>query len=194
MVPMMERLLVKPKYHFGPNAIYQKYSYSTAEPRTLNSSSFAQPQDMKIEDDFALTKLINGKTDMKLGITKKASEKLSAIAEADNNINSGIRIVVESGGCHGFQYDIKLTDVEKELKEEPDLLVFKRTGEDGNENAQLILDDSSLQILQESKLDYTKELIGSQFKMVESPYTTSACGCGSSFDFDFDKLQGSEDK
>ena len=32
------------------------------------------------------------------------------------------------------------------------------------------MNESSLMILQDSKLDYTKELIGSQFKIVDSPY------------------------
>ncbi|KAJ9100285.1 hypothetical protein QFC19_005638 [Naganishia cerealis] len=55
--------------------------------------------------------------------------------------------------------------------------------------ANLAIDESSLEILQESKIDYTKELIGSSFKVVESPYTSTECGCGASFDFDFDKLE-----
>lgn len=63
------------------------------------------------------------------------------------------------------------------------MFVFERDG------ASIVLDDSSLTILQELRLDYTKELIGSQFKIVDSPYTSTACGCGASFDFDFDKLE-----
>jgi len=126
---------------------------------------------------------------MKIAITKRASNKLTSIAEDDKNPNAALKVEVESGGCHGFQYNLKLTDLTEELKDENnELLVFKRMGDDG-EVAQVVLDDSSLQILQDSKVDYTKELIGSQFKIVDSPYTSTACGCGASFDFDFEKLE-----
>lgn len=132
---------------------------------------------------------------MRLGITERARDKLNHIATKDNNPDSGLLVKVESGGCHGFQYDIKLTNVSEEIKNNKDVLVFKRMEPTGEANeqgslviAQVIIDESSLQILQDSKLDYTKELIGSQFKMIDSPYTTSGCGCGSSFDFDFEKL------
>lgn len=158
----------------------------SVEPR-LKSSGFATPK-MPEASDLDKTKLVHGKTNMKLGITDRASNKLNQIAKDDNNPDSGLLIKVESGGCHGFQYDIKLTTVSEEVEKNPELLVFQRENSDNEIVAQVIIDESSLQILQESKLDYTKELIGSQFKMVDSPYTTSACGCGSSFDFDFDKL------
>lgn len=150
----------------------------SVQPRTFKPSTFPV-------SEFANTKLVNGKTDLKIGITDRAQEKLNSIAQEDKNPDTGLLITVESGGCHGFQYDIKLTNVSEELKKNPELLVFKR---DGDQVAQVIIDESSLQILQDSKLDYTKELIGSQFKVVDSPYTSSACGCGSSFDFDFEKL------
>ncbi|EMG45431.1 ISA2 Iron-sulfur assembly protein 2 [Candida maltosa Xu316] len=132
--------------------------------------------------DFKATKLIHGTTNLHIGITERARDKLLQIATEDKNPDSGLFIKVESGGCHGFQYNLNLTDVSKELAKESDLLVFER------EKGKIVLDESSLMILQDSKLDYTKELIGSQFKIVDSPYTSSSCGCGSSFDFDFEKL------
>ncbi|KAK6462398.1 hypothetical protein DFJ63DRAFT_154231 [Scheffersomyces coipomensis] len=179
--------------------------------KSLKASAFALPKDpiplknvqsqevpQEDIDDFRRTKLIYGKTDLSIAITKRASKKLNHIAQSDNNPNSILKISVESGGCHGFQYNLKLTDLNKELEEikqdddidDDDILVFKRFDEvDKDEIAQILLDQSSLEILQDSKLDYTKELIGSQFKIVDSPYTSTACGCGASFDFDFEKLE-----
>lgn len=142
-------------------------------------------------NDYEMTKLIHGNTDSKVAITERASAKLRGIADADNSKSAALRIVVESGGCHGFQYNFKLTDLLKELEKEDDfnkLFVFRRSGSE-NEGTLVILDESSLQILQESVLDYTKELIGSQFKISDSPYTSTSCGCGASFDFDFEKLE-----
>lgn len=194
-------LSVRPGLNF---MICGRYSTDAASPatKTFKASSFNQPKDVppvakgrvseasqQDFDDFRVTKLVHGITDMKIAITKRASDKLTSIAEEDRNPKTALKVEVESGGCHGFQYNLVLTDLNKELNDKNDeLLVFKRM-EDDNEIAQIILDDSSLQILQDSKLDYTKELIGSQFKMVDSPYTSTACGCGASFDFDFEKLE-----
>jgi hypothetical protein len=46
----------------------------------------------------------------------------------------------------------------------------------------IVLDAPSLELLKGSKVDYTRELIGSQFKIVDNPLATSSCGCGTSFD------------
>ena len=44
------------------------------------------------------------------------------------------------------------------------------------------MDEPSLELLKGSKVDFTMELIGSQFKIVGNPAATSSCGCGTSFD------------
>ncbi|ODV94652.1 hypothetical protein PACTADRAFT_24180, partial [Pachysolen tannophilus NRRL Y-2460] len=121
-----------------------------------------------------------------LYITEDASAKLKEIIEKDNNPKLALRIQVESGGCHGFQYNLKLVDdyekefnAGKDAKDDNEDSMFVRDG-----NARVIIDKMSLEILRDSKVDYVHELIGSQFKVTESPYTTSSCGCGASFDFD----------
>jgi iron-sulfur cluster assembly accessory protein len=50
------------------------------------------------------------------------------------------------------------------------------------EAPRIILDEPSLDLLKGSKVDFTQELIGSQFKIVDNPLATSSCGCGTSFD------------
>ena len=52
----------------------------------------------------------------------------------------------------------------------------------GPEGAKIVMDEPSLELLKGSKVDYTMELIGSQFKIVDNPLATSSCGCGTSFD------------
>lgn len=168
-------------------------------PKSFKSASFALPKEAPevkidaakvIQDDnlrdFHLTKIVSGHTDLKIGITDRARNKLVQIAADDNNPDSALRIRVESGGCHGFQYNLDLTNVKEELAKEEDLVVFERSDDS---RARVIFDESSLEILQDSKIDYTKELIGSSFKVVDSPYTSTSCGCGASFDFDFEKLE-----
>lgn len=48
--------------------------------------------------------------------------------------------------------------------------------------AKVVMDGPSLELLKGSKIDYTMELIGSQFKIVGNPAASSSCGCGTSFD------------
>lgn len=51
--------------------------------------------------------------------------------------------------------------------------------------ARVVMDEPSLELLKGSKVDYTMELIGSQFKVVGNPRASSSCGCGTSFDVKF---------
>lgn len=195
------RWALKPAVAARPGCLPHNYSTDASTPvvlskasKALNASPLVPPKEIPVIqkphvpqediDDFNITKLTHGKTELRIAITLRARDKLEQIARDDNNPDSALRIKVESGGCHGFQYNLDLTEVSKELKEDDELLVFLRDGV-----ATVIFDESSLEILQDSKVDYTKELIGLSFKVVDSPYTSTACGCGASFDFDFDKLE-----
>ena len=121
------------------------------------------------------------------------TQRLSQIMAKDANPNLALRIQVESGGCHGFQYLMSLVTIPEEGAENrsdvvrEDDSIFQFTGEDGEgetgPNApKIILDEPSLELLKGSKVDFTMELIGSQFKIVDNPYATTSCGCGTSFD------------
>jgi Fe-S cluster assembly iron-binding protein IscA len=63
----------------------------------------------------------------------------------------------------------------------PDLLrgfvltcrMFERDG------AKVVADAISLELITGSKIDYTRELIGSQFKIVDNPAASSNCGYSS---------------
>ena len=95
----------------------------------------------------------------------------------DNNPDLALRVMVQSGGCHGFQYIMSLT-TSKNISNKDDT-VFE--ADDGS-GAKVVMDEPSLELLKGSKVDYTMELIGSQFKIVGNPAATSSCGCGTSFD------------
>lgn len=97
--------------------------------------------------------------------------------EKDSNPSLCLRVAVESGGCHGFQYLMSLTNKENIDAEED--TVFE--SEDGK-GARVVMDEASLGLLKGSNIDYTMELIGSQFKVTGIPGATSSCGCGTSFD------------
>ena len=95
----------------------------------------------------------------------------------DSNPNLALRVSVESGGCHGFQYLMSLTNTSK--IDPSDDTVFEASDGSG---AKVVMDEPSLELLNGSKVDYTVELIGSQFKITDNPAATSSCGCGTSFD------------
>ena len=71
---------------------------------------------------------------------------------------------------------MNLVDLSKSPATEEDT-VFQ-----GDRGAKLVVDEASLELLNGSTIDYTMELIGSQFKVTGIPGATSSCGCGTSFD------------
>ena len=80
-----------------------------------------------------------------------------------------LRVAVEGGGCSGFQYDIKLEEIESE-----DDTVFDKNG------AKVVIDPISLGFLAGAIIDFSEELIGAKFT-IDNPNATSSCGCGTSF-------------
>lgn len=117
---------------------------------------------------------------MRVSISPRAAHRLSKIAATDNNPEVALRVTVESGGCHGFQYLMTLDDLSKKPATEEDTLF------EGSQGSRVVIDESSLELLNGSTVDYTMELIGSQFKVTGIPGATSSCGCGTSFDIKLD--------
>ncbi|CAO2647793.1 Nn.00g087150.m01.CDS01 [Neocucurbitaria sp. VM-36] len=113
---------------------------------------------------------------MLISISPRASNRLHTIATKDSNPNLALRVSIESGGCHGFQYLMDLTDLSKAPATEEDTIF------EGEKGEKVIIDEPSLELLNGSTVDYTMELIGSQFKVTGIPGATSSCGCGTSFD------------
>ncbi|SMR46926.1 unnamed protein product [Zymoseptoria tritici ST99CH_3D1] len=117
--------------------------------------------------------------EMLINITPRAAHRLQAIAETDANPDLALRVAVESGGCHGFQYLMSLTST-KEADAEEDT-VFENeevanTKDGGTYKAKVVMDEPSLELLKGSSVDYTMELIGSQFKVTGIPGAKSSCG------------------
>ena len=86
-----------------------------------------------------------------------------------------------SGGCHGFQYLMALESSSK-VDPEEDTVFEDSDGTAGPGEAKVVMDQPSLELLSGSTVDFTTELIGSQFTIANNPRATSNCGCGTSFD------------
>lgn len=149
-------------------------------------------------------RIINQPSGSQILISEAAFKRLSAIYRESKEV---LKISVESGGCHGFQYNMKLlpdSQVEKELADHAtsthsgtekatDDDDFEDDFEDNKEvvfvlpknGGKVVIDENSLKILNKTTLTYSTELIGSTFK-ISGGNLKSSCGCGSSFDVDSD--------
>ncbi|MDE0111066.1 MAG: iron-sulfur cluster assembly accessory protein [Albidovulum sp.] len=100
-------------------------------------------------------------------VTKRAFERLAEI-NAETGKNSQLRVAVKGGGCSGFQYEIDF-----DTANEDDLVL--------DSDGQCVLIDSvSLPFLSNATIDYSEELIGARF-VVLNPNAKSTCGCTLSF-------------
>ena len=101
-----------------------------------------------------------------INFSKKAVEKVKQLI-AKKPSGTFFRISVKGGGCSGFKYDFSFdTNVEN----------------DDLKHKNIIIDKSSLKMLEGSSVDFSEELIGASFK-ITNPKTKSSCGCGISFSF-----------
>ncbi|KAI9646763.1 [4Fe-4S] proteins maturation [Ciborinia camelliae] len=50
-------------------------------------------------------------TEQKIEITQRAADRLQQLRKKENNPNLALRVEVQSGGCHGFQYVMSLCDL-----------------------------------------------------------------------------------
>ena len=105
--------------------------------------------------------------DNKIEVTKSAQEHINKILL--NEKSQFFRITVLGGGCAGFQYKFEFSE-----KINDDDILFDYI------NAKILIDKTSIELIQGSKIDYVNELIGSSFK-ISNPQASSSCGCGTSF-------------
>jgi len=113
--------------------------------------------------------------EIKLVITDRAAEQLRAIATRENNPEAALRIAVESGGCHGYQYKMELA-----TSRSPDDYHFSHPI---LQPSNVLVDAMSFPLLNGSTIDFATELIGSSFRVSDNPRAKgSGCGCGVSWE------------
>lgn len=104
-----------------------------------------------------------------LTITDNAAKRIGRIIAADGKEGLALRLSVSGGGCSGFQYGFALDDSRND-----DDRAFEHGG------VTVLIDYTSLTMLDGSTLDYVEDLVGSSFQ-IRNPNATASCGCGSSF-------------
>ncbi|MGI9461850.1 MAG: HesB/IscA family protein [Alphaproteobacteria bacterium] len=105
--------------------------------------------------------------EQQFAISDRAKQHLATMPE----IHAGkkLRIMVEGGGCAGFQYVFSFTD---HLND--DDIEFK------NNDISVVIDKTSLPFLTMGQLDFEEKLMGS-FLNIKNPNAKNGCGCGNSF-------------
>ena len=130
-------------------------------------------------------------------------QQLRKIGERDKFL----RVIVEGGGCSGFQYKFELdenlqNDDKYEINDNNLTLImeFRNYFADNQtikvskcsyhnwffrvferDGAKVVVDEMSLDILDGSEIDYSQELIRSSFRIVNNPRAEMGCSCGVSF-------------
>jgi len=100
---------------------------------------------------------------------KRIKVLLAGEKEEDPQHDYRFRIQVDAGGCYGFQYHFTFDHQSNE-----DDVIYRV------EDIEVIIDQTSLDVLGQAQLDYVEELIGSAFQL-KIANASSSCGCGSSF-------------
>lgn len=100
-------------------------------------------------------------------MTSSCTNKINELRQTAHNSKLKLRIVVDSGGCSGFQYEFKMDDDQQS----DDTLI----------GSEIVVDELSLGFIKGSTIDYKQEMIQSAFVIANNPQSESACGCGSSF-------------
>lgn len=103
---------------------------------------------------------------MSLNVTEAACNRVAALRTQKDQPNLKLRIIVEGGGCSGYQYKL---DFDESVAE--DDKVFAEM---------VVIDEMSLDILNGAKVDFVSGLMGEDFKII-NPNAVSSCGCGTSF-------------
>ena len=100
-------------------------------------------------------------------VSKSALRRIVEVSK--KNKKKFFRISIDGGGCQGFSYKF---DFDDKISENDKVLDY--------DEVKILIDSTSLGFINDAKLDFVEDMIGSYFK-VSNPKATSTCGCGISF-------------
>jgi iron-sulfur cluster assembly accessory protein len=103
-----------------------------------------------------------------INLTPRAARQVRTMQAELNDPRKRLRVLVESGGCSGFQYGMSFDEPKTEDAQ------FE------SEGVALIIDPASLAYLSGSSIDFDDGLHGKGFE-IKNPNAQSTCGCGKSF-------------
>lgn len=101
-------------------------------------------------------------------LTPRAAKQVRSMQADQSVTEKRLRVLVESGGCSGFQYGLSFD----EPKADDTQLE--------SEGVPIVIDPTSLAYLNGSSIDFDDGLHGKGFE-IKNPNAQSTCGCGKSF-------------
>jgi iron-sulfur cluster assembly accessory protein len=101
-------------------------------------------------------------------LTPRAAQQIRTMKSEPNAPTKRLRVLVESGGCSGFQYGMSFDEPK------PD------DTELASEGVAILIDPASLAYMNGSSIDFDDGLHGKGFE-IKNPNAQSTCGCGKSF-------------
>lgn len=102
-------------------------------------------------------------------LTDSALNAVQTAIDGASDPVDGLRIMVEAGGCAGYQYKMGLV-----REPGPDDTVIERGG------VKLFIDNRSHELLAGTTIDFVVAVQGSGFTF-DNPNAQSSCSCGKSF-------------
>jgi iron-sulfur cluster assembly accessory protein len=107
-------------------------------------------------------------TEAILTLTPRAAAEVKEILTKPENAGKNFRVYVEQGGCSGMQYGMVFDE--------------KRDGDFASAQLglEVLVDAISAQYLRGTMVDFSDELSGGGFKII-NPNAKESCGCGKSF-------------
>ena len=110
-----------------------------------------------------------GSTVQGITVTESAAHRVSELIASEANQKLMLRVAVSAGGCSGFEYGFNL-----DKDQNDDDKIFEDYG------IKIVVDETSLELLAGSTVDYVDDLAGASFRL-KIPNATASCGCGISF-------------
>jgi iron-sulfur cluster assembly accessory protein len=101
-------------------------------------------------------------------LSSRAAAQVRSMQEAASAQAKRLRLLVESGGCSGFQYGMSFDEPKDGDRE------FE------SEGVRMVIDPASLERLGGVRIDFDDGLHGKGFE-IQNPNAQSTCGCGKSF-------------
>ncbi|KAL4516997.1 hypothetical protein Ndes2526B_g00601 [Nannochloris sp. 'desiccata'] len=106
-----------------------------------------------------------------LTISEAAVARLQELQKDAGSRPVFLRLMVEGGGCSGFQYEFTLEEQGPKKGDQ----VYQVGG------TTVLCDDVSMEFLKGATVDFESDLMRSAFVVHDNPNADSSCGCGSSF-------------
>jgi iron-sulfur cluster assembly protein len=104
-----------------------------------------------------------------INLTPNAVKAIHRFIRGSETPVAGLRIMIQGGGCSGFQYGLRLEAERQEDDTELDI-----------EGVKLLVDPMSYTLVAGITVDFIDTLTHTGFKF-DNPNATSTCGCGQSF-------------